>query len=83
MTTWRLRLSGTSDGGLPLEPCSTSQSGMPLAKVAYGPTEDMSNLLQRVKRVTFAFPNLESFRIRALLYSGKPNFKVLDSIVVR
>ncbi|MHB1509916.1 MAG: hypothetical protein ACYCVV_02650 [Acidimicrobiales bacterium] len=56
---------------------------MPLAKVAYGPTEDMSNLLQRVKRVTFAFPNLESFRIRALLYSGKPNFKVLDSIVVR
>ncbi|MGC9961560.1 MAG: hypothetical protein ABSE47_06615 [Acidimicrobiales bacterium] len=30
----------------------------------------------------FGFTNFENFRIRALLYAGKPNFRVLDSIVV-
>jgi len=35
-----------------------------------------------VKRVAFGFTNFENFRIRALLYAGKPNFRVLDSIVV-
>ena len=47
-----------------------------------GPTEGMNNLLKRVKRVAFGFTNFENFRIRALLYAGKPNFRVLDSIVV-
>ena len=46
-----------------------------------GPTEGMNNLLKRVKRVAFGFTNFENFRIRALLYAGKPNFRVLDSIV--
>ena len=46
------------------------------------PTEGMNNLLKRVKRVAFGFTNFENFRIRALLYAGKPNFRVLDSIVV-
>jgi transposase len=53
------------------------------AKVSNGPTEGMNNLLKRVKRVAFGFTNFENFRIRALLYAGKPNFRVLDSIVVR
>ena len=52
------------------------------AKVSNGPTEGMNNLLKRVKRVAFGFTNFENFRIRALLYAGKPNFRVLDSIVV-
>jgi transposase len=42
----------------------------------------MNNLLKRVKRVAFDLTNFENFRIRALLYAGKPNFRVLDSIVV-
>ena len=42
----------------------------------------MNNLLKRVKRVAFGFTNFENFRIRALLYAGKPNFRVFDSIVV-
>ena len=36
-----------------------------------------------VKRVAFGFTNFENFRIRALLYAGKPNVRVLDSIVVK
>jgi transposase len=53
------------------------------ARVSNGPTEGMNNLLKRVKRVAFGFTNFENFRIRALLYAGKPNFRLLDSIVVR
>jgi transposase len=52
------------------------------ARVSNGPTEGMNNLLKRVKRVAFGFTNFENFRIRALLYAGKPNPRVLDSIVV-
>jgi transposase len=52
------------------------------ARVSNGPTEGMNNLLKRVKRVAYGFTNFENFRIRALLYAGKPNFRVLDSIVV-
>lgn len=52
------------------------------ARVSNGPTEGMNNLLKRVKRVAFGFTNFENFRIRALLYAGRPNFRVLDSIVV-
>ncbi len=52
------------------------------ARVSNGPTEGMNNLLKRVKRVAFGFTNFENFRIRALLYAGKPNLRVLDSIVV-
>ena len=53
------------------------------ARVSNGPTEGMNNLLKRVKRAAFGFTNFENFRIRALLYAGGPNFRVLDSIVVR
>jgi len=42
-----------------------------------------NNLLKRVRRVAFGLTNFENFRIRALLCAGKPNFRVLDSIVVR
>jgi transposase len=49
----------------------------------FDPTEGMNNLLKRVKRVAFGFTNFENFRIRALLYAGNPNVRVLDSIVVR
>ena len=53
------------------------------AKVSNGPTEGMNNLLKRTKRVAFGFTNFQNFRIRALLYAGKPNFRVLDSMVVK
>jgi hypothetical protein len=36
-----------------------------------------------IKRIGFGFRNFENYRIRALLYAGKPNLRVLGSIVIR
>ncbi len=54
-----------------------------LARVSNGPTEALNNLIKRVKRIGFGFRNFENYRIRALLYAGRPNWRVLGSIVVR
>ena len=53
------------------------------ARLTNGPTEGLNNLIKRVKRVAFGFSNFENYRIRVLLYAGKPNWRVLDSIVVK
>jgi transposase len=53
-----------------------------LARVSNGPTEALNNLIKRIKRIGFGFRNFRNYRIRALLYAGKPNWRVLDSIVV-
>jgi transposase len=54
-----------------------------IAKMSNGPTEALNNLIKRVKRVGFGFRNFDNYRIRVLLYAGKPNWRVLASIVVR
>ena len=54
-----------------------------IAKMTNGPTESINNLIKRVTRVGFGFRNFENYLIRALLYAGKPNWRVLSSIVVR
>jgi transposase len=54
-----------------------------LARVSNGPTEALNNLIKRIKRIGFGFRNFNNYRIRALLYAGKPNWRVLGSIVVR
>ncbi len=54
-----------------------------LARVSNGPTEALNNLIKRIKRIAYGFRNFENYRIRALLYAGKPNWRVLGSIVVR
>ncbi|MGH7745595.1 MAG: ISL3 family transposase, partial [Candidatus Dormibacteria bacterium] len=54
-----------------------------IARVSTGPTEALNNLVKRIKRIGFGFRNFENYRIRALLYAGKPNWRVLGSIVVR
>jgi transposase len=51
--------------------------------VSNGPTEALNNLIKRIKRIGFGFRNFENYRIRALLYAGKPNWRVLRSIVVQ
>jgi transposase len=51
-----------------------------LARISNGPTEALNNL---IKRIGFGFRNFENYRIRALLYAGRPNWRVLGSIVVR
>ena len=44
------------------------------ARVTNAATEAANNLIKRVKRVAFGFTNFNNYRIRALLYAGKPNW---------
>ena len=50
------------------------------ADVSNGPTEAVNNLVKRVKRVAFGFRRFRNYRIRALLYAGKPNWTLLDHL---
>ena len=45
-----------------------------------GPTEAVNNLIKRVKRGTFGFTSFRNYRIRSLLYAGKPNWDLLKTI---
>ena len=40
-----------------------------------GPTEALNNLIKRAKRAAFAFTSFQNYRIRSLLYAGKPNWE--------
>ena len=40
----------------------------------------MNNLIKRVKRVAFGFRRFRNYRIRALLYAGRPNWDLLATI---
>ena len=51
--------------------------------VSNGPTEAVNNLVKRVKRVAFGLTNFANYRIRALLYAGKPNWDLLPTITPR
>ena len=42
----------------------------------------MNNLIKRIKRIAFGFRNFANYRIRALLYAGKPNWNLLTTITV-
>ncbi len=48
--------------------------------VSNGPTEAINNLVKRVKRTAFGFRRFEHYRIRSLLYAGKPNWTLLDGL---
>ena len=50
------------------------------AHVSNGPTEAINNLIKRVKRTAFGFHRFDHYRIRALLYAGKPNWDLRDTI---
>jgi hypothetical protein len=50
------------------------------SRVSNGPTEAMNNLIKRVKRVAFGFRRFANYRIRALLYAGRPNWDLLPTI---
>ncbi len=42
-----------------------------------GPAEAINNLVKRVKRVAFGFRSFRNYRIRSLLYAGRPNWNHL------
>jgi transposase len=53
------------------------------ALVSNGPTEAVNNLIKRIKRVGFGFRRFKHYRIRVLLYAGKPNWDLLATITPR
>ncbi|MCU1497285.1 MAG: Transposase [Acidimicrobiales bacterium] len=50
------------------------------AHVSNGPTEAANNLIKRVKRVAFGFTSFRNYRIRCLLYAGRPDWSRLATI---
>jgi transposase len=48
--------------------------------VSNGPTEAINNLVKRVKRVAFGMRRFRNYRLRALLYAGRPNWTLLDAL---
>jgi transposase len=53
------------------------------AHVSNGPTEAANNLIKRIKRVAFGFTQFRNYRIRTLLYAGRPNWSLLATITPR
>jgi transposase len=53
------------------------------AHVSNGPTEAANNLIKRVKRVAFGFKNFRNYRVRSLLYAGKPDWSLLPALIPR
>ena len=51
--------------------------------VTNGPTEAANNLAKLIKRVSFGITNFDHYRIRVLLYAGKPNWTLLDTLTPR
>jgi hypothetical protein len=43
----------------------------------------MNNLIKRIKRVAFGLVSFRNYRIRALLYAGKPNWSLLGTVSPR
>ena len=52
-------------------------------RVTNGPTQAVNNLITRVKRAAFGSRHFNHYRIRALLYAGKPNWTLLNTITPR
>ena len=50
------------------------------AQVTNGPTEAMNSLIKRVKRVGFGFRRFRNYRLRVLLYAGRPNWDRLATL---
>lgn len=48
-----------------------------------GPTEAANNLLKRIKRTAFGFTNFRHYRVRVLLYAGRPNWNLLPKVTPR
>jgi transposase len=53
------------------------------ARVTNGPAESMNNLIKKVKRVGHGFRNFANYRIRVLLYAGKPDWSLLATVTPR
>jgi transposase len=50
------------------------------ARVSNGPTEAVNNLIERIKRIGFGFRRFAHYRLRVLLYAGRPNWNLIGTI---
>ena len=50
------------------------------ARATNGPAEAINNLVKRVKRAAFGFRKFRHYRIRSLLYAGRPDWNLLNTI---
>jgi transposase len=50
------------------------------AQVSNGPTETMNGLARRIKRIAFGMTNFVHWRIRVLLYAGRPDWSKLATL---
>jgi transposase len=50
------------------------------AQVSNGPAEAANNLIKRVKRAAFGFRSFRHYRVRALLYAGRPDWSLLGTL---
>jgi transposase len=53
------------------------------AHVTNGPTEATNNLIKRIKRIGFGLRKFRHYRIRALLYAGRPDWDLLATVTPR
>ncbi len=53
------------------------------ARASNGPAEAINNLVKRVKRGAFGFRRFRHYRIRSLLYAGKPDWSILATATPR
>ena len=49
-------------------------------QISNGPTEGANNLIKRVKRAAFGFRSFRNFRVRVLLYAGRPDWSKLATV---
>jgi len=42
-----------------------------------------NNLIKRIKRIAFGFTRFRNYRIRVLLYAGRPNWDLLATLTPR
>ena len=50
------------------------------SRVSNGPIEAANNLIKRIKRVGFGFRCFAHYRLRVLLYAGRPNWNLINII---
>jgi hypothetical protein len=65
-----------NDMSLTPTPCSTQ-------RFRQGLQIRSNNLIKRVKRAAFGFTSFRNYRIRSLLYAGKPNWDLLATVTPR
>ncbi len=53
------------------------------ARSSNGSAEAINNLVKRVKRGAFGFRRFRNYRIRSLLYAGRPDWALLTTITPR